>query len=116
MMKIGAKLYNRRKELNMTLEDVAKIVGVSKSTVRKWETGYIANMKSDKISLLAKALQVPAGFIMGFDDKTLPPDESVLPEDFKPLLNKFRKLTKKGQEEMLSYLEYLVNKERQDNQ
>ena len=43
------------------------MVGVTKSTVRKWETGYIKSMKIDKIALLAKALQVTPGFIMGLE-------------------------------------------------
>lgn len=61
------RLYERRKELGLTLEEVGKIVGVSKSTVKKWETGDIENMKRDKIALLAKALQVSPLYIMGID-------------------------------------------------
>lgn len=61
------RLYDRRKELGLTLEEVGKKVGVSKSTVKKWETGFIENMKRDKIALLAKALQVSPLFIMGVD-------------------------------------------------
>ena len=54
----------RRKELGLTLEQVGNAVGVSKSTVKKWETGFINNMKRDKIALLAKVLQVsPLNFI-----------------------------------------------------
>lgn len=64
----GQKLKNRRLELNLTLEEVGNMVGVTKSTVRKWETGAIENMKRDKISLLAKALQVSPEFIMGMED------------------------------------------------
>lgn len=64
----GQKLKNRRLELNLTLEEVGNIVGVTKSTVRKWETGAIENMKRDKISLLAKALQVSPEFITGTED------------------------------------------------
>lgn len=32
-------IKSRRKELNLTLEQVGDLVGVGKSTVRKWETG-----------------------------------------------------------------------------
>ena len=32
-------LKERRKQLKMTLEEVAEIVGVGRSTVRKWENG-----------------------------------------------------------------------------
>lgn len=58
-MNIGDKIAARRKELGLTLEQVGNFVGVSKSTVKKWETGYIANMRRDKIALLAKILQMP---------------------------------------------------------
>lgn len=51
-------LKQRRKELGMTLEEIGDIVGVGKSTVRKWENGQIDNMKRDKIALLAKALHI----------------------------------------------------------
>ncbi len=51
-------LHSRRKELGLTLEDVGKAVGVGKSTVRKWETGYISNMGRDKIVALAKVLRI----------------------------------------------------------
>ena len=51
-------IYKRRKELNLTLEEIASIVGVSKSTVKKWEDGYIKNMRRDKIVKLASALKV----------------------------------------------------------
>ena len=68
-MNINKKLKDRRLELGLTLEDVGKIVGVGKSTVRKWETGDIENMRRDKIALLAKALQVSPSFIMGWEDE-----------------------------------------------
>ncbi|MFR3499829.1 MAG: helix-turn-helix domain-containing protein, partial [Paraclostridium bifermentans] len=34
----------RRQELGLTYEELGKLVGVGKSTVRKWETGMIENM------------------------------------------------------------------------
>lgn len=40
-MNLGAKLRNRRLELDLTLEEVGDMVGVSKSTVMKWETGIV---------------------------------------------------------------------------
>lgn len=58
------KLRNQRQ---MTLEQVGAIVGVGKSTVRKWETGMIANIKGDKIALLAKALGTTPEYLMGWD-------------------------------------------------
>ena len=53
-MNIQDLIYTRRKQLNLTLEEVANHVGVSKSTVKKWETGFIKNMRRDKMALLAE--------------------------------------------------------------
>lgn len=57
-MDIGKLISERRKQLGLTLEEVGDFVGVGKSTVLKWENGYIANMRRDKIALLAKILQI----------------------------------------------------------
>lgn len=42
-MALGEKIRARRQELGLTMEEVGKFVGVSKSTVMKWETGFIEN-------------------------------------------------------------------------
>lgn len=63
------RIRDLRKSKGMTLEEVAKIVGVGKSTVRKWETGIIANMKRDKIAKLAKALGTTPAYLMGWIEK-----------------------------------------------
>ena len=38
-MSIGERLYNLRKERNLSQEDLANELGVSRQTVSKWETG-----------------------------------------------------------------------------
>lgn len=75
-MNENLKLKDRRIELGLTMDEVANIVGVSKSTVSKWESGHIENMKRDKISLLAKALNVSPLYIMGLDDSFSVSDSS----------------------------------------
>ncbi len=67
ILDLGSRLKERRLALGLTLEEVGEKVGVSKSTVMKWETGYIENMKRDKIALLAKALNVSPLYVMGLD-------------------------------------------------
>lgn len=65
-MQIGKMISDRRKELGLTLEDVGNAVGVGKSTVLKWESGFISNMRRDKIALLAKVLEIdPATLLTG---------------------------------------------------
>ncbi|UXR72323.1 XRE family transcriptional regulator [Staphylococcus sp. IVB6240] len=79
-------IKSRRKELNLTLEQVGNIVGVGKSTVRKWETGDIENMKRDKIVKLAKALKVSPSYIMGIENEQ--PKLDTLPVKKIPVLSK----------------------------
>jgi len=84
-MNINDKLSQRRKELGLTLEDVGKMVGVGKSTVRKWETGDIANMKRDKIALLANALKVSPAYIMGWEENKPAKNDELILDVFKQL-------------------------------
>ena len=84
-MDMGDRIKNLREENRMTLEEVGRIVGVGKSTVRKWETGEIANMRRDKIAKLAEALHTTPGYLMGWTDspKVAPPVD--LPDNIIPL-------------------------------
>lgn len=75
-MDIKHRIYSRRKELDLTLEEVAQVAGVGKSTVRKWETGEIDNMKLDKIELLAKALRTTPAWLMGWESGVRPPAQA----------------------------------------
>jgi repressor LexA len=76
MNNIGHLIYNRRKELGLTLEEVGKAVGVSKSTVKKWENGFIANMRRDRIEKLARALQISPIQLLGIEAAQNPPPET----------------------------------------
>ena len=68
-MEIKDIIKNRRIELHLTLEDVAKCVRVSPATVPRWESGDIANMRRDKIALLSSVLQINPMVLMGWEDE-----------------------------------------------
>ncbi len=115
-MDMGQKIKLLREQKRMTLEELGDKVGVGKSTVRKWETGIIANMKRDKIAKIANALDVSPSYLMGWDDnlKTdnadLIPDilsDSVLIEHVK----KLRKLNKEHQQTIYDNIAYWYEKE-----
>lgn len=64
-MDIGSTIRNKRKELDLTLKDVAKIVGVTDATVQRWESGKIESMRCCNLKLLCKVLQLdPVSLIM----------------------------------------------------
>ena len=104
---LSRKIKQLRLERNMTLEEVATIVGVGKSTVRKWETGMIANMKRDKIALLASALGTTPAYLMGWKEdtkQTAPRDDLKLTEGETALIELFRQIPEDAQK---MYLEVL---------
>lgn len=90
-LNLSARIRLRREQLGLTLEQVGDIVGVGKSTVRKWETGAIANMRRDKISGLARALRTSPAFLMGWTDD--PSDEAADPDFQDPLTQKISDLS-----------------------
>lgn len=58
MCEISKKIKARRQELGLTLEDVARGVGVGRSTVLRWERGEIRNMGSNRVKKMAEVLQM----------------------------------------------------------
>lgn len=69
-MDMGQKIYTLRMQKGLTLEELGSMVGVGKSTVRKWENGMIANMKRDKILKISEALGTTPAYLMGWKETT----------------------------------------------
>ncbi len=69
MLEIMERMKNRREELNMSYQALSDKVGISKSTLQRYETGYIKNMPIDKLEDIAKALCVSPSYLMGWDDE-----------------------------------------------
>lgn len=67
-MDLGKRIKERREIKGLTIEEVGDYVGVTKSTVRKWETGDIENMRRDKIAKLSEILEASPLYIMGMID------------------------------------------------
>lgn len=68
-MDTSAEMKRLRLEKNYSLAKIAEMVGVNKSTVKRWEDGDIANMGIDKLKLVADALGVTPSYLMGWEDK-----------------------------------------------
>lgn len=107
-------ISTRRKQLGLTLEEVGNRVGVSKSTVKKWETGYIENMKRDKIALLASVLEISPLELMGVktENEIRPTISPSLTPSEQQLINNYRQLNEEGQEKLLDHSIDLVSLDR----
>ena len=105
---MAQRIKTLRQEKGLTLEQVADVVGVGRSTVRKWETGMIANMRRDKIADLAKALGTTPAYLMGWEEedtkKELSPSEPPLTEGEKVLLDLFNRVPEDQQKLVLQMI------------
>lgn len=115
-MNMGQKIKMLRENKGMTLEELGNKVGVGKSTVRKWETGMIANMRRDKISKLAKALGVSSSYLMDWDENLTEDNADLIPDILSDgvlieHIKKLRQLNKKHQQTIYDNIAYWYEKE-----
>lgn len=70
-MSIGSRISRRRRMLDMTQNELAEQVGVSFQAVSSWERDEHAP-ETEKLKLIANALGVKAGFLLGEEDMAVP--------------------------------------------
>jgi transcriptional regulator with XRE-family HTH domain len=102
----------RRQELGLTYEELGKLVGVGKSTVRKWETGMIENMRRDNIVSLSKALNISPSILMGWEEvdikKEINKTTDTISIKERKLLNNFNNLNETGKDEAIKRVSELT--------
>ena len=64
----GQKIKARRKELGMSADEVAAKLGVSRSTIFRYENGHIEKVPANVIERLAEILKTTPTHLMGWDD------------------------------------------------
>lgn len=98
-MKINERIKARRKELGLTLKQVAEKLNVSESLISRYESNDVKNMGIDKITPLAKVLKTTPSYLMGWSENEEEPDIPVVdtsvltPEE----LAEFNKVTQTNQ-------------------
>lgn len=76
--KIGELIKNRRKELGMSSVVLANRVGVNQSTISRWESGQIKDIRRAQIYLLSKYLYIPVETILGLSEETTTEDMEII--------------------------------------
>lgn len=68
-MEFKDKIKTLRLSRNLTMDELAKMVGVSTPTIQRYESGEIKNVRRDKIYNLSKALGTTPAYLMGWEDE-----------------------------------------------
>lgn len=64
-MDVGKRIRERRKELNISVDELAKKLNKNRTTVYRYEKGDIENLPMDILGPLAKALDTTPAYLMG---------------------------------------------------
>lgn len=121
---IGKRIEMRRKQLNLTLEDIASDIGVARSTVQRYERGSIAKIKLPVIEAIARVLTVdPAWLCCKTDNMVTPtyssPDSThvttvtssakqTLDVLLQELINNYQIMNFEGRQQLCDYSRYLA--------
>lgn len=96
------RLRELRKERGLTLLQVAEKLGVTESTVQRYESGNIKNLKYETMVELAELFDVAPAYLMGWtsSENSSQKDNQELAE----VVNLFQKLNRAGRQEALNRL------------
>ena len=75
-MTTGERMKIRRKEIRVTVEEIAAALGVSIATVYRYENGEIEKVPGDLLEPLSRVLQTTPAYLMGWEDSDASPDLS----------------------------------------
>lgn len=67
-MTIGQKIKELRRQLNMSVDDLAVKLGKNRATIYRYERGDIENLQLDVLEPLANALETTPAYLMGWEE------------------------------------------------
>lgn len=105
IMNAGERIKMLRKQKGISAESIAEKIGVSPSTIYRYENNDIASMKIDNLKSIAKILGVDASYLMGWQD--LDTLASVSGSELR-LIELSRNLNTEGLSRLLSYAEDII--------
>lgn len=90
-MNIGERIQARRKELNLSVDELAKRLNKNRTTIYRYEKGDIENLPLGALKPLAEILQTSPAYLMGWEDK--PDDDAATVSDFVKLIRTQRNMS-----------------------
>ena len=70
-MSVGKRIKDRRLELKMSVDELARCLNKNRTTIYRYEKGDIENLPIDILEPLAKALDTTPAYLMGWGDDTV---------------------------------------------
>lgn len=105
-MTVGERIKQRRKELGLTVDEVAERLGKNRATVYRYESNEIENLPTPILEPLAKVLNTTPEYLMGWKDKESTPIET----NRSALTKLLDQMAEPEIDSMIDYAEYLLSK------
>lgn len=68
-MNTGQRIKNRRKELSLSVDDLALATGKDRTTIFRYEKGTIEKIPSSVLGPIASALHTTPGYLLGLSEE-----------------------------------------------
>ena len=110
-MEVFQRIKQRRKDLELSAEQVAEAIGVSRATIYRYESKDVENMPITILAPLAKILKCSPGYLMGWEELY---DDITLSTSEKQVIVTYRKadeVTKEMVHRVLGIEERNINKD-----
>lgn len=87
MVTVGDRIRQVRQEQDVTQQELADYIGVSKQAVYKYENNIVTNIPTDKVDAIAKRLKVSPAYLMGWEEQPTPAPtkKPTIPPGFEPI-------------------------------
>lgn len=106
-MSFSSRLRQAREQANLTQQDFAKKLGVTKNAISNYENG-VSSPKWDVLLKIFDVLKVEPNFLYQDSFSLETPETSPLTPQQSALLSSFDLLNEEGQQKALEYVEDLV--------
>lgn len=130
-MDVGKRIKERRKELNMSVDELAQKLNKNRTTVYRYEKGDIENLPMDILGPLAEVLNTTPAYLMGWDNKPISAmdtiadyyrlsigrEDNIRVKRFDTWAKKFNKyvFTDEEHNKLVEYAEFLIHQRERKN-
>lgn len=98
------RLKKKRVQLDISAKEVSEKLGISKSTLHRYEKNDFDKMPIDVLKNIANIYKTTPTYLLGFEDEPMYLDK------YEIKLYSDEKLTNKEYEELKLYLNFIINK------
>lgn len=103
-MTIYERIKARRKELGLTADEVANVLGISRATVYRYESSEIEKLPITILEPLAKVLKTTPSYLMGWTESQI-----IYEPKKEMLISNFDLLNNSGQNKAIDYVSDLAD-------